>query len=83
MKTLLTGNKTPKSKKSSFQSFWKETFSKMDNQELIQTLKNKKAEQVQVLAVSYSMALGNVIQLIKRELNDRGLDWLSISQEAA
>lgn len=70
-------------KNKTFQTFWKETFSTMDNQELIQTLKNKKAEQVQVLAVSYSMALGNVIQMIKRELNDRGLDWLSISQEAA
>lgn len=69
--------------KNSNQGFWKETMSTMNNSELIEFFRSKKEQQRQILDFSYGMALGNVIQIIKKELNNRGLDWLSLSRDLA
>lgn len=67
-----------RAKSQNLQDFWKELVSTMNNEEVIDLFVRKKKEQSEILDFSFTMTLSQVITIIKRELNDRNIDYRAI-----
>lgn len=68
-----------KTLKTDLQSQIRQEMTNLSNDEVIQKFKALKDEQREVIAPSLAMALGNTITAVKRELVDRGIDYLAIA----
>lgn len=65
-----------RAKAQELQAHWKQIMSNMNDSEITKLLLTKKEEQNKPHDIAYSMTLSQVVEIIKRELHDRGLEYL-------